>query len=146
KTHRINTKYKTNKTTCISITDKINLSTLTKTFLSLNTADNIQTVYLNISIHSPFEELNRILFSLFLCGTLTDLSSGLTFSLLKNKRFKFIIEVPYMEKLQMSVKQNFDYLLPVLSIVCQNQLEEVTNENYQLFIGDSEELVARFLK
>ncbi|CAF1389425.1 unnamed protein product [Didymodactylos carnosus] len=46
----------------------------------------------------------------------------------------------------MIVARKFLIKMRLLSIVCQNQLEEVTNENYQLLIGDSEELVARFLK
>jgi hypothetical protein len=103
-------------------------------------------VSFNISIHAPFEELNRTLLSLFVCGSLTDASTGLTFSLPGNKQWKFFIEVPHTDKYHMTIKQNFDRILPILSIVSPNTLEEVTNENYQLFIGQEEELVARFLK
>ncbi|CAF1209003.1 unnamed protein product, partial [Didymodactylos carnosus] len=150
KTHRIFTKYKTENPICISINDKINLSTLIATFLSLNSVirnntDKIQTVYFNISINAPFAELNRFLFGLFISGTLIDLSSGLTFSLTDSKRWQFIIEVPYLEKLNTKVEENFDYLLPLLSI-CPHSSEEVTAKNYELFIGDNEELIARFLK
>ncbi|CAF1439547.1 unnamed protein product [Didymodactylos carnosus] len=140
----------TRLTICISINDKINLSTLLATFLSLNSTienntDEIQTVYFNISINAPFAELNRFLFGLFISGTLIDLSNGLTFSLIDSERWQFIIEVPYLEKLNKKVEENFDYLLPLLSIYPHSS-EEVTAKNYELFIGDNEELVARFLK
>ncbi|CAF1198278.1 unnamed protein product [Didymodactylos carnosus] len=103
--------------------------------------------FLNVSIHAPFEELNWLLFSLFVCGTLIDLDSGLTFSLTNFNSWNFIVEVPYSDKIPLSIEQNFNQILPLLSLVCPSgSTEEITAENYQLFIADSEELVARFLK
>jgi hypothetical protein len=46
----------------------------------------------------------------------------------------------------MTIKENFDRILPVLSILSPHTLEEITDNNYQLYIGEEEELVARFLK
>ena len=108
--------------------------------------NNNRSVSFNISIHAPFEELNRTLFSLFICGSLTDTNTGLTFSLSKEKSWKFCIEVPHTDKSHLTIRENFDQILPVLSILSSQTLEEITDTNYQLFIGDEEELVARFLK
>ncbi|CAF4783837.1 unnamed protein product, partial [Rotaria sp. Silwood2] len=46
----------------------------------------------------------------------------------------------------MTIKDNFHRILPILSIISPYTLEEITDENYRLFIGQEEELVARFLK
>lgn len=101
---------------------------------------------MNISIHAPFEELNRFLLCLFLCGSLVDHQTGLTFSLRGKKSWKFFIEIPHIDKYQMTIQENFDSILPILSILSRNSLKEITNDNYQLYIGEEEELVARFLK
>ncbi|CAF0904066.1 unnamed protein product [Adineta ricciae] len=148
KTHYIKTKYKDENTLCISINDKINVSSLIRSFLAFESqTSHVQlTMCFNLSIHAPFEQLNRILFSLFLCRTLHDVTTGLTFSLSTNKHWKFIIEVPYISKCNLSIKENFNQILPLLAIISPNTLEEVTNQNYELFIGEEEELVARFLK
>ena len=148
KTHRINTKYRDQNTSCVSINDKINLSSLISSFISFEskTVNNQLSIYFNISIHAPFEQLNRLFFSLFICGSLNDLNSGLTFSSSITKPWRYIIEVPYTEKSQVSIQENFSRILPLLSIIAPNTLEEVTDTNYQLFIDEEEELVARFLK
>ncbi|CAF1096428.1 unnamed protein product [Didymodactylos carnosus] len=106
------------------------------------------TIYFNISIHAPFEQLNRLFFSLFICSTLMDPDSGLTFSLSHGKLGKFIIEVSHFGKSQVSVTENFECIFPLLSILCSNEhnIEEITDTNYPLNIGDNEELAARFLK
>jgi hypothetical protein len=75
-----------------------------------------------------------------------DLPSGFTFSLSPTKPWKFIIEVPHTNKYGMSIKQNLAKILPILSIMSPSTIDEVTDSNYQLFIGEEEELVARFLK
>ncbi|CAF4536376.1 unnamed protein product, partial [Didymodactylos carnosus] len=62
------------------------------------------------------------------------------------KSWKFIIEVPYSNVCGVGVKENFNQILPILSIISPSTLEEVTDDNYQLSIGKEEELVARFLK
>jgi hypothetical protein len=103
-------------------------------------------IYFNISIHAPFEALNRTLFSLFICGSLNDQNSGLTFSLPMIKPWKFVIEIPYSDITHLTLRENFDRILPVLSIISSSNLTEITSENYQLSIGEEEELVARFLK
>jgi hypothetical protein len=109
--------------------------------------NNNPSIYFNVSIHAPFEQLNRTLFSLFICGSLMDIHNGLIFSLPIGKPWKFIIEIPYSEISGLSIKENFNKILPLLSIICpSNNLEEVTSTNYQLYIGEEEELVARFLK
>ena len=149
KTHRIKTKYKDNNTLCVSINDKINLSSLISSFVSFESKilNNQPSIYFNISIHAPFEQINRILFSLFICNSLNDLNSGLTFSSSITKPWKFIIEIPYIDKSNITIKENFNRILPLLSIISPpNTLEEVTDDNYRLFIGEEEELVARFLK
>ncbi|CAF4983368.1 unnamed protein product, partial [Rotaria sp. Silwood1] len=46
----------------------------------------------------------------------------------------------------MDIKENLNYLLPLLSIIAQSSIEIITDEDYHLYIGDEEELVARFLK
>ncbi len=46
----------------------------------------------------------------------------------------------------MTIKQNLAKITPILSIMSASTLEEVTDNNYKLCIGDEEELVARFLK
>jgi hypothetical protein len=143
KTHRIKTQYKDDNTSCVSINDKINLSSLIRSFISFESKSSI---YFNISIHAPFEQLNRLLFSLFICGSLNDLNSGLTFSSSITKPWKYIIEVPYTDKSNLTIQENFHRILPLLSIISSNTLQEVTDTNYQLFIGEEEELVARFLK
>ncbi|CAF4220855.1 unnamed protein product, partial [Rotaria sp. Silwood2] len=147
KTHYIKTKYKDYNMSCVSINDKINLSLLISTFLSLESkiSNSQPSIYFNISIHAPFKQLNSILFSLFICGSLNDLSSGFTFSPSITKPWKFIMEIPYREKSHMSIKENFDQILPILSIISTKTLEEIKDVNYQLFIGEEEELVARFL-
>ncbi len=109
-------------------------------------SDSCPSVYINISIHAPFDDLNRTLFSLFVCGSLIDPISGLTFTLPNMKTWKFFIEIPYSTKHEMTIKENLNYLLPLLSIVAQSSIEIVTDEDYQLHIGEEEELVARFLK
>ncbi|CAF1380067.1 unnamed protein product, partial [Rotaria sordida] len=148
KTHYINTKYKNEDTFCFSINDTLNLSSLISSFLSFDsriTNDN-PSVSFNISIHAPFEELNRTFLSLFICGSLTDTNTGLTFSLPENQQWKFFIEIPHTDKYHMTITENFHRILPILSIISPYTLEEITDENYQLFIGQEEELVARFLK
>ena len=104
------------------------------------------SVYINISIHTPFDDLNRTLFSLFVCGSLTDPISGLTFALSNRRIWKFFIEIPYSTKHDMPIMENLNYLLPLLAIVAQSSIDIVTDEDYQLYIGKEEELVARFLK
>ncbi|CAF3878346.1 unnamed protein product [Rotaria sp. Silwood2] len=148
KTHRINTKYKDNDTKCFSINDTLNLSLLIRSFLSYESivSNDRPSVYFNISLHAPFNELNRVLFSLFICNSLTDVSSGLTFSLPILKSWKFFIEIPYTEQCEVTTQENFDRILPILSILSSSILDEVTDDNYQLSIGDEEEFVARFLK
>ncbi|CAF4843259.1 unnamed protein product, partial [Rotaria sp. Silwood1] len=148
KTHRIKTQYMNENTLCFSINDKLSLSSLISAFLSYDStiSDNCPLVYINISIHAPFDELNRTLFSLLVCGTLTDPTSGLTFALSSTKTWTFFVEIPYSGKHQMEIKENLNYLLPILSIIGQSSIEIVTDEDYQLHIGEEEELVARFLK
>jgi hypothetical protein len=46
----------------------------------------------------------------------------------------------------MDIRQNFNQILPIMSIISSGSIDEVTDENYQLSIGKEEELVARFLK
>lgn len=104
------------------------------------------SVIFNISIHAPFEELNRLLFELFICGSLTDKDTGLTFSLSNTKSWKFIIEVPHTGSFEQNIKYNLNNILPLISIIGSCSIEVVTGENYQLCIGEEEELVARFLK
>ena len=148
KTHRINTAYKNAETLCISINDRLNLSTLINSFLTFDSTsvNNNASVFFNISIHAPFEELNRVLFSLIVCGSLIDTSSGLTFSLPSDVPWKFLVEIPHTDKYQQNIRENFNQILPLLSLVAANGLDEVTDRNYQLFISEEEELVARFLK
>ncbi|CAF1460251.1 unnamed protein product, partial [Rotaria sordida] len=151
KTHRINKEYKTDHTLCFSINDKLNLSLLISSFLlfdsnMINNNNNNPSIFFNISIHAPFETLNRILFSLFICGCLNDPISGLIFSLSNIQTWKFIIEIPYSDVSGVDIQENFNQILPILSIISPLTLEEVTNENYQLLIDKEEELVARFLK
>ncbi|CAF1180009.1 unnamed protein product [Adineta steineri] len=148
KTHLVKKKYKTAHTSCFSLNDKLNLSLLINSFLLFD-ADmfkNNQSIIFNISIHAPFESLNRTLFSLFICGCLNDPTSGLIFSLPDTQPWKFIIEVPYSDVYGLDVKENFKEILPILSIICPSTLEEVTDDNYQLCIEKEEEVVARFLK
>lgn len=133
--------------TCISINDKLDLSWLINSLLYFDAnelADN-RTIYFNISIHAPFEILNRALFCLFICGSLKDDHSGLIFALPMIKPWKFVIEIPYSNITHFSVQDNFHQILPILSIISSNP-EEITNENYPLAIGVEEEIVARFLK
>ncbi|CAF1245410.1 unnamed protein product, partial [Rotaria sordida] len=148
KTHRIKTKYKDDNTSCVSINDKLNLSSLISRFLSLESkiSNNQQSIYFNISIHADFKQLNHAFFSLFICGSLNDHRSGLIFSPSITKPWKFIIEVPYNNKYNITIKKNFNQILPILSIISSNTLEEVTDQNYQLFIGTEEKLIATFLK
>ncbi|CAF1578446.1 unnamed protein product [Rotaria magnacalcarata] len=150
KTHKIRSEYRENNLSCISINDKLNLTSLISTLLSLesNMSTDAPLLYLNISIHAPLEHLNRALFSLFVCGSLNDIASGLTFSLSLSRPWQYVIEVPYTNICQSTTMQHFEKILPILSImiISPNHLREVTDENYQLFIGEEEELVARFLK
>ncbi|CAF4187948.1 unnamed protein product, partial [Rotaria magnacalcarata] len=148
KTHRIKTAYNDHNTSCVSTNDKLNLSSLISTLLSLEskTSSNQLSIYFNISIHANFKQLNHAFFSLFVCNSLNDLTSGLTFSPSKEKSWKFIVEVPYTDKYNTTIKTNFDRILPILSIISSNNFEEVTDENYKLFIGDEEKLMATFLK
>ncbi|CAF4741027.1 unnamed protein product, partial [Rotaria sp. Silwood2] len=71
---------------------------------------------------------------------------GLIFSLPYTEAWKFIIEVPYSDLSQVSVRENFNLILPILSIISPLTIEEITDENYQLSIDKEEEVVARFLK
>ncbi|CAF4275233.1 unnamed protein product, partial [Rotaria sp. Silwood2] len=148
KTHRINKEYKTDDTSCFSINDKLNLSLLISSFLSFNSSviNHSPSIFFNISVHAPFEILNRTLFSLFICGSLNDPTSGLIFSLPHTEAWKFIIEVPYSDLSQASIRENFNQIVPIISVISPSTLEEVTDENYKLFISKEEELVARFLK
>ncbi|CAF1093606.1 unnamed protein product [Adineta steineri] len=75
-----------------------------------------------------------------------DVEYGLTFSSSLQHPWKFIIEVPFSNTCQITPTKHFEQMLPVLSILSSKTLTEVTYENYQLFIGEEEELVARFLK
>ena len=136
------------ETLCFSINDKLNLSLLTTALLShdTNALNTNPSIYFNISIHALFDELTRILFSLFICGTLLDPHSGFTFSLLSWKSWKFIMEIPYTKNCGLTPKQNLSKILPILSIISPSNMEEVTDANYELSIGIEEELVARFLK
>ncbi|CAF1310983.1 unnamed protein product, partial [Rotaria sp. Silwood1] len=149
KTHRIRNKYPENDLSCISINDKLNLSSLISTLLSLesNVTSDTPVLYLNISIHAPFAQVNRTLFLLFVCRSLNDIASGLTFSLSFSRPWKYVIEVPYNNTCQATPVKHLEEILPILSIISsKNDLTEVTDENHQLFIGEEEELVARFLK
>ena len=150
KTHRINQQYKDQTLSCFSINDKLNLSLLIRSFLLFDSNSNNKNpiIYFNISLHAPFEILNHTFFSLFICGSLIDNNSGLTFSLpIITNSWKFIIEIPYSDITNLTIKENFNQILPLLSIITSStNLEEITNDNYQLFISDEEELIARFLK
>lgn len=86
------------------------------------------------------------MFSLFICGCLNDPESGLIFSLPPKSPWKFIIEVPYTKQSGVKVRENVDNILPILSILAPSNLEEVTDTNYLLAVGEEEELVARFYK
>ena len=109
-------------------------------------SNNNATVYFNVSMHAPFEELTRTLFSLLVCGSLVDFESGLTFSFQSNKSWKFITEIPLISKYGTTIRDSHAKILPILSILSSATIDEVTDENYPLFIGDEEEFVARFLK
>ena len=148
KTHRINTHYQGQPLTCFSINDRLDLSWLINSllFFDSNEISDNRTIYFNISIHAPFEILNRALFCLFICGSLKDDHSGLTFALPMIKPWRFVIEIPYSNITQLSIRDNFDQILPILSVISSSNLVEITNENYPLFIGEEEELVARFLE
>ena len=138
KTHRIKTKYIEENTLRFSINDKLDLPSFISALLlhDAHTLDTHATVYISISVHSPFDDLNRALFSLFVCGSLTDPISGLTFALPTKKTWKFFIEIPYSSKYEMTITENLDYLLPVLSVIAPSSIEIVTNEEYQLHIGE----------
>ena len=112
----------------------------------LKTNNDTPSIFFNISMHAPFETLNRALFSLFICGCLNDASTGLIFSLPNVQRWKFLIEVPYSKVCGMSIEENFRQILPILAIIPSSTVEEVTGESYQLFMGEEEEVVARFLR
>ena len=149
KTHRIRSKYLEKNTLCVSINDQLSLSSFISSLMSYDLeidVDDCLSVYINISIHAPFDQLNRTFFSLFVCGSLTDSTSGLTFALRHTRRWKFIIEIPYSSKSGMEIDENLKYFFPVLSIIGQSSIEIVTDDDYQLYIGEEEELVARFLK
>ncbi|CAF3853458.1 unnamed protein product [Rotaria sp. Silwood1] len=148
KTHRINNEVKDDHTSCFSINDKLNVSLLISSFLLFDSkmTNNNPSIFFNISVHAPFEALNRTLFSLLICGCLNDPTSGLIFSLPHTQAWKFIIEVPYSDVLGVNVQENYNQILPILSIISPSTIEEVTDENYQLSINKEEELVARFLK
>ncbi|CAF3815136.1 unnamed protein product, partial [Rotaria magnacalcarata] len=148
KTHRINKEYKNDHTSCFSINDKLNVPLLISSFLSSHAKmmNSEPSIFFNISIHAPFEALNRALFSLVICGCLTDPESGLIFSLPHNQSWNFIIEVPYSDARGVNVHDNYNQILPIIAIMSPSNVEEITDENYQLFIGEEEELVARFLK
>ena len=134
--------------TCISVNDRLDLSLLISSFLSLqsDSSHHQPLLYWNVSVHAPFEQLNRTLFSLFVCGSLNDSSSGLTFSAPIRRPWKYVVEVPSLDRRGTTSQQNFEMLLPVLAMIAPKSLEEVNGDNYQLFIGAEEELVARFLK
>ena len=108
--------------------------------------ENTLSIYFNISIQAPFEQLNRTLFSLFICGSLMDAQNGLVFTLPIERTWKFIVEVPYSKTSNLSIRDNFNRILPLLSIISPQNFEEVNSGNYQLHIGKEEEQVARFLK
>ena len=149
KTHRIYTQYIRDDTLCLSINDKLSLSSLISSLISYDstmTLDDSPLVYINISIHAPLDQLNRTFFSLFICGSLTDPITGLTFTLCNMKSWKFIIEIPYSSKHAMDIQENLNYFFPVLAIIGQSAIEIITHEEYQLHITDEEELVARYLK
>ncbi|CAF3864491.1 unnamed protein product [Rotaria sp. Silwood1] len=148
KTHRINTQYKTPQTLSMSINDRLNSTTLINTLLSFDSTENDEEpkVYFNISIHAPFVELNRTFFSLFVCGALTDTDSGLAFSLPNDHQWTFYIEIPHTDKYHRNISDNFNQILSLLSLLNSNSFEEVTENNHKLYIGEQEELVARFLK
>lgn len=97
-------------------------------------------------MHAIFEELTRVFFSLLVCGSLVDPDTGLTFSFGANKTWKFIIEIPHINTDGIAIRDNHAKILPILSILSPSTIDEVTDENYPLFIGEEEELVARFLK
>ena len=132
--------------TSISVNDRLDLSSLISSFLSLQSdaSHHQPLLYWNVSAHAPFEQLNRTLFSLFVCGSLNDSSSGLTFSAPTRHPWKYVVEVPSLNPTK--DQGNLDILLPVLAMIAPKSLEEVNGDNYQLFIGVEEELVARFLK
>ncbi|CAF1064818.1 unnamed protein product [Adineta steineri] len=148
KTHRVNKEYKTKRTLCFSINDKLSLSSFISSLISYDSAmqGSQASVYINISNYAPFDDLNRTLFSLFACGSLIDPTSGLTFALPNMTRWEFFIEIPYSSKYNISLEENLNYLLPLLAIVAHSSIEKIANEDYQLHIGKEEELVARFLK
>ncbi|CAF4056542.1 unnamed protein product, partial [Rotaria sordida] len=148
KTHRINKELRTDHTSCFSINDKLNLSLLISSFLLFDSkmTNNNPSIFFNISVHAPFEALNRTLFVLFICGCLNDPTSGLIFSLPHTQSWKFMIEIPYSDVCGVDVKENYNQILPILSIISPLTLQEVTDENYQLSIEKEEEVVARFLK
>ncbi len=148
KTHRINTEYKTPQTLSMSINDRLNLSSLINALLSFDSNENLveRKVYFNISIHAPFDELNRTFFSLLVCGALMDLDSGLVFSLPDDHKWTFLTEIPHIDKYTQNINDHFKQILPLLSLFNSNHFEEVTETNYQLYIGNQEEVVARFLK
>lgn len=104
------------------------------------------SVFFNVSIHAPFESLTRTMFSLFICGCMNDHESGLVFSVPFEHPWKFIVEVPYSKQSGVKVRENVDKILPILTILSPSNLEEVTDTNYLLAVGDEEELVARFYK
>ncbi|CAF3288496.1 unnamed protein product [Rotaria sp. Silwood2] len=132
----------------MSINDRLNLTTLINTLLSFDSTENDEEpkVYFNISIHAPFIELNRTFFSLFVCGGLMDTDSGLAFSLPNDHQWTFFIEIPHTDKYNRNISDNFNQILPLLSLLNSNSFEEVTESNHKLYIGKQEELVARFLK
>ncbi|CAF1176839.1 unnamed protein product [Adineta ricciae] len=145
KTHRIRSEYSRQNPSCITINDQINLSTLISTLSSFS-SNTEAYLYINLSLHAPFDQLNHLLFSLFVCRSLIDIESGMTFSLSLQSPWKFIIEVPHTDTSGLTPSNYFKEILPLLSIVSSSCLEEVTDENYQLSMGQEEELVARFFK
>ena len=97
-------------------------------------------------MHTNFKQINHLFFSLFVCGSVNDHRNGLTFSLSTTKSWKFIIEIPYNNKCHRTVEENFNHILPIISILSPKNIEEITDDNYPLFIGDEEKLTATILK
>lgn len=74
------------------------------------------------------------------------MANGLTFSLPIETAWRFYIEIPHTDRFQKSIHANFRQILPLVSLIAADRLEEVTERSYQLYINEEEELVARFLK
>ena len=97
KTHWLCSQLNDREHIAISINDHVDVHRIISRLSSVSQDDDV-AISFNISAHAVFEDVNRFLYQLFICGVVRDYEKGAIFALASNNKWQFYVEVPHSEE------------------------------------------------